>query len=158
MGQGSLAQQIEIYLKNILSGQAFIEIQRSELAEFFRCVPSQINYVLSTRFRPSQGYLVESRRGGGGYLRIVKLKWEKEEQDFLTELFEALDNSLTLQEAEGILERLKEENRLTSREYQMLIALMSRDILDMADANQGAIRAKMLQMALLTLCRDDHFV
>ena len=157
MGQGSLARQIEIYLKEMLSEQAFLEIQRSELAEFFRCVPSQINYVFSTRFRPSQGYLVESRRGGGGYLRIVKLSWEKDEQDLLSELLETLDNSLTQQEAGGILERLKEEKWLTNREYQMLVALMSRDVLDMADKYQDAIRAKMLQMALLTLCRDDYY-
>ncbi len=55
---------IEEFIKDMLKEEDFIEIQRNELAEHFNCVPSQINYVISTRFRPSQGYYVESRRGG----------------------------------------------------------------------------------------------
>jgi transcriptional regulator CtsR len=151
----SLVRQIENYLKKILSEQTLLEIQRNELARFFQCVPSQINYVLSTRFTPSQGYLVESRRGGGGYLRIVKLSWEKKESDRLRDLFEALGNSLTQQEAEGILARLKEEEWLSNREYQLLRALMSREVLDMDPECQDALRAKMLQVALIALRRED---
>ena len=49
------------------------EIQRNELASYLGCVPSQINYVITSRFTPEQGYLVESRRGGGGYTRIYLL-------------------------------------------------------------------------------------
>jgi transcriptional regulator CtsR len=151
----SLVRQIESYIKEILSEQTFLEIQRNELAEFFRCVPSQINYVLSTRFTPSQGYLVESRRGGGGYLRIVKLSWKKTEADRLSDLFAALGDSLTQQEAEGILSRLKEEDWLSNREYQILRALMSREVLDMKPEYQDALRAKMLQVALIALRRED---
>jgi transcriptional regulator CtsR len=151
----SIARRIESYLKEILSEQTFLEIQRNELAEFFRCVPSQINYVLGTRFTPSQGYLVESRRGGGGYLRIVKLSWEKTEQDRVRNLFEALGDSLTQQEADGILARLKEEDWMTGREYQLLRALLSREVLDMESGYQDALRARMLQVALIALCRED---
>jgi transcriptional regulator CtsR len=153
----SIARRIEAYLKSMLSQQAFLEIQRSEIAKDFQCVPSQINYVLSTRFTPSQGYLVESRRGGGGYLRIVKLSWEKTEEDWLTELFEALGDSLTQQETEGILERLKDEQWLSVREYNLVRALLSRDVLDISaqGQDQDTLRAKMLQVALLTLCRED---
>ena len=68
----SLARRIEEYLKRLLSQKEAVEIQRNELAEFFQCVPSQINYVLSTRFTPTQGYLVKAE-GGGGYVRIVKI-------------------------------------------------------------------------------------
>jgi transcriptional regulator CtsR len=151
----SLARRIEAYLKSILSQQAFLEIQRGEIAKSFQCVPSQINYVLSTRFTPSQGYLVESRRGGGGYVRIVKLSWEKAEEDWLTDLFEALGDSLTQQETEGILERLKDEQWLSVREYNLVRALLSREVLDISAQYQDALRAKMLQVALLALCRED---
>jgi transcriptional regulator CtsR len=151
----SLVRQIETYLKEILSERTFFEIQRHKLAETFQCVPSQINYVLSTRFTPSQGYLVESRRGGGGYLRIVKLSWKKTEADRLPDLLEALGDSLTQQEAEGILARLKEEEWLSGREYQLLRALMSREVLDMEPEYQDALRAKMLQAALIALLRED---
>jgi transcriptional regulator CtsR len=154
MSSISLVRQIEAYLKRILSEQTFLEIQRNELAEVFQCVPSQINYVLGTRFTPSQGYLVESRRGGGGYLRIVKLSWTKTGSDRLPELFEALGDSLTQQEAEGVLARLREEEWLSGREYQLLRALMSRDVLDMTEY-QDALRAKMLQVALIALRRED---
>ena len=71
---GTLADEIERYIKKILeaSHDGIVELQRNELALQFSCVPSQINYVLSTRFTTEQGYIVESRRGGGGYVRIVK--------------------------------------------------------------------------------------
>ncbi len=54
------------------------EIQRNELAQTLGCVPSQINYVISSRFTPEQGYTVESRRGGGGYIRIARIKYDKD--------------------------------------------------------------------------------
>ena len=59
-----ISDEIEAFIKELLSTDENIEIQRNELAEQFNCVPSQINYVISTRFGPSQGYYVESRRGG----------------------------------------------------------------------------------------------
>ena len=77
----TLAKQIENYIKQMIdqSEQGFIDIRRSEMAGLFMCVPSQINYVLETRFSNQQGYLVESRRGGGGFVRIIKLSVEGSE-------------------------------------------------------------------------------
>ena len=77
----SLSKEIEQYLKELLSAanSGVLEIQRNMLSEYFHCVPSQINYVLSTRFTPAQGYLVESRRGGGGYVRIVSLQLDDDD-------------------------------------------------------------------------------
>ena len=60
-----ISDEIEAFIKELLEADENIEIQRNELAEHFNCVPSQINYVISTRFNPAQGYYVESRRGGG---------------------------------------------------------------------------------------------
>ena len=69
---------IEDFIKDLFDdNNEYIEIQRNELAEKFNCVPSQINYVISTRFRPSQGYYVESKRGGGGHIRIKKINITK---------------------------------------------------------------------------------
>lgn len=74
----SLADKIEQYLKVLIerSEDKKIEIQRSELAETFDCVPSQVTYVISTRFTEAEGYLTESRRGGKGYVRISRYHWE----------------------------------------------------------------------------------
>ena len=66
---------IEEFIKDLFEDTDNIEIQRNELAEHFNCVPSQINYVISTRFKPSQGYYVESKRGGGGYIKNKKIHY-----------------------------------------------------------------------------------
>src|SRR5690625_1258113 len=70
----NISDIIEEYLKKKLSdkGKNVIEIKRSEIANQFQCVPSQINYVINTRFTIEKGYLVESKRGGGGYIRIIR--------------------------------------------------------------------------------------
>ena len=72
----NISDVIESYLKQILemSQQDILEIKRNEIADKFQCVPSQINYVINTRFTIERGYLVESKRGGGGYIRIMKVK------------------------------------------------------------------------------------
>ena len=68
---------IEDFIKDLLKEEDELEIQRNELAEHFNCVPSQINYVIATRFKPSQGYYVESKRGGGGHIKIKKINVPK---------------------------------------------------------------------------------
>ena len=75
-----MSDVIEEFIKDLFEeDKQLIEIQRNELAEHFNCVPSQINYVISTRFKPSQGYYVESKRGGGGHITIKKVSNTKSE-------------------------------------------------------------------------------
>ena len=69
-----LSNIIEEFIKEMLEESREIELQRNELANRFNCVPSQITYVISTRFSPERGYSVESRRGGGGYIRISRVR------------------------------------------------------------------------------------
>ena len=78
------SDMIEKYLKELLSQAAEIEIRRSEIAEHFGVVPSQINYVIKTRFTESRGYIVESKRGGGGYIRIGKVQFSDHHQTTLS--------------------------------------------------------------------------
>ena len=68
-----LSDTIERFIKDLMSEDAHVELRRNELAQHFGCAPSQINYVLATRFSVDHGYLIESRRGGGGYVRIVRM-------------------------------------------------------------------------------------
>ena len=151
----SLAGQIEKYLKDLLEVQDYIELQRSQLAGIFRCVPSQINYVLSTRFTPTQGYIVESRRGGGGYLKIVKLSWEDMSADHM-EGFPAMEEEgLGQGEAEGVLRRLQEESLITDREFLLLRALLDRQVLEGSRQDQDRLRARLLLTAVNTLFRLD---
>lgn len=150
----SLAGQIEEYLKELLEAQDFVELQRSQLAEIFRCVPSQINYVLSTRFTPTQGYIVESRRGGGGYLKIVKLSWDDLSADDM-DAFSAKDEGIGQGEAEGMLRRLQEEGIITDREYLLLRAMLDRQVLAGERREQDQLRARLLLTAINTLFRMD---
>lgn len=153
----SLAKRIEEYLKRLLAQQDAIELQRSELAETFNCVPSQINYVLGTRFTPAQGYLVESRRGGGGYVKIIKLAWDVFPQYALKDVFEEISiEGLDQWEAEGILKRFYEEELISEREYNILKAVISRETLALKLPERDLIRAKIMQAVLTALCRNDY--
>ena len=151
----NLSNQIEEYLKKLLSNSkdGILEIKRSDLAEIFMCVPSQINYVLSTRFSPNQGYMVESRRGGGGFVRIIKLSMDNETN--LTAMLEtAGQRKVSRQVGEKLVDRLLEEDFLTSREG-MIIKSMINDKLLGSDEKADALRGDMLNAVLLLLLRDD---
>ena len=75
MSGKNTSDNIEAYIKAILEQAGMVELKRSELADVFQVVPSQINYVIKTRFTESRGYVVESKRGGGGYIRIGKVEF-----------------------------------------------------------------------------------
>lgn len=154
----SLVRRIEEYLKKLLLQREAIEIQRNELAEFFNCVPSQINYVLSTRFTPNQGYLVESKRGGGGYVRIVKISWEDLPHYVLKKVFLKIESEPSLDQggAEGLLKRIHEENLITKREYNLLKTIISRETLALDLPERDIIRGKIIQAVLTALCRQDY--
>jgi len=104
----SLASRIEQYIKVLIarSEDGQIEIQRAELAETFACVPSQVSYVLGTRFSQKDGYFIESRRGSKGYVRIAEIRNKGG----------LLDNDLLLQ----LLEEMHNNNLLSGRETEML--------------------------------------
>jgi transcriptional regulator CtsR len=120
-----LANNIELYIRRLLeaSPNATILLQRKELADRFQCVPSQINYVLSTRFTLERGYLVESRRGGGGYLRIRRLDLNRGKVAALLERLHSLSaEGVSLQEALDFIDRLAEAKLVTRREALLMQA------------------------------------
>ncbi|HAG07189.1 MAG TPA: hypothetical protein DCL13_03350, partial [Peptococcaceae bacterium] len=123
-GFSSIADYIASYLRKLIeeSPEGYIEIRRNDLAAQFRCVPSQITYVLSTRFNARTGFLVESRRGGGGYVRIVKLPVGVR-SDQVRRLLEAVGPAISQREAEGVILRLREEEFITPREARLMLAV-----------------------------------
>lgn len=152
----SKAEEIEDYLLRILSRSTtgVVELKRAELSGRFSCVPSQINYVLNTRFTTTRGYMVESRRGGGGYLRIVKLPLDREEG-----LFELLDHmetsSLTQQEAQGLVRRLVEEGFFTPSEGRMILAASSNAVLAVPLEVRVQLRMKMIRASILSKLQEE---
>lgn len=111
----SLADKIEQYIKVLIekSGAGQIEIQRSELAETFSCVPSQVTYVISTRFTQEEGYLTESRRGGNGFVRITRTQWSNK-----------VDNSINRSQINAYLDDLLKRRLIGDQEYTMLVYMV----------------------------------
>jgi len=146
-----LSDLIEAYLKKLIvdSTAGYVEVQRNELANLFNCVPSQINYVLNTRFTSEQGFLVETRRGGGGYVRIVKVSFN-EEQDLGSVLNQTIGQSISQQITDGILHRFYEEQMLSRREVMIIRNTINHAIGKAAPEIRDIFRASLLKIALLT--------
>jgi len=145
---GTLSDSIERYLKGRLSRavEGVIEIRRSEVAEQFDCVPSQINYVLETRFTPQRGYYVESRRGGGGYIRIMRI-YLRQKQSMWESVCEEIGESIDAARADSLVARLEEMGVLNARRALLVRgrSAMKRGISPPWD---GVIRAKLLKSML----------
>ena len=97
-----------------------LEIQRSDLAKRFNCVPSQINYVMSTRFSPERGYIVESRRGGNGYIRITRVRVDR--QTLLMHVINSLGETVDLPSARAILTNLAQSGAVEEDVCRALLA------------------------------------
>ena len=122
------SDMIEKYLKELLTQAAEIEIRRSELAANFGVVPSQINYVIKTRFTLPKGFEVESKRGGGGYIRIVRIQYS-DEHEFLMDLLNKIPEKLTITLLRDLLQLLFNENILAEREGNLFLATLSSPVL-----------------------------
>lgn len=143
---------IEQYLKSVLlnSPDQVVEIGRNELAEKFQCVPSQINYVIATRFTLEKGYLVESKRGGGGFIRIQRIQLPTHGK-IVDHLMRSLSDQVDQETAEGLIEQLAESKLITDREAKMLIAGIHRNTIPLRLPLRDEIRAKLLRAMLMAL-------
>lgn len=148
----NISDIIEQYLKQIidLSGNQIIEIKRSEIADKFDCVPSQINYVINTRFTIERGFIVESKRGGGGYIRIMKVKLH-DEVDVIHQMLQLVKNSISQLNSESIVGRLAEEEIITSREAKLMLSVLDRSVLLTDLPYRDELRARMLKAMLTAL-------
>ena len=124
------------------------EVQRKSLADRFSCVPSQINYVIETRFTPEHGYLVESQRGGGGYIRIVRLMGDK--QRTLLEAARGIGGRLTQNDAARLTRALVSAELLSQREGQLLLSACSDGALAEVDkSGRDRLRAAIFRCAVM---------
>ena len=122
------SDSIEEYIKELLGQSGTAEIQRSNLADAFQVVPSQINYVIKTRFTESRGYIVESKRGGGGYIRIVKVRFS-DKHHMINDLLQNLADQLSEQVFTDLIQLLFDEKIITEREGNLILATASDDVL-----------------------------
>ena len=126
------------------------ELQRSNLAEKFRCVPSQINYVMSTRFSPEHGYIVESRRGGGGYIRITRVHVDR--QTLMMHVINSIGSEIDPASARAILSNLVQSEAIPAQTGKLLVSLLSDAALRSVPKDQRSVlRADLLKQALIHL-------
>ncbi len=154
----SLTDHIEEYLKKLLaiSTRNYVEIQRAELARKFSCVPSQVNYVLNSRFSPERGYLVESRRGGSGYIRIYRVVHPQARiwKDVLREM-EA--GSFEPARAKQFLKRIYEEKFLSRREAQMMsILLQDKHYRGLSREESRELQKRLFQASLEAILKSSY--
>lgn len=146
----NMSDLIENYLKNVLTSQEKVEIRRSEIADQFNCVPSQINYVINTRFTVQQGYLVESKRGGGGYIRIMKVNLVSD-IEVIHSLLAILQEKLSVKQAIHMVHNLYENDIVSKREAELMLVAMDREVLIHAEEKEDLIRSQMMKEFLNSL-------
>ena len=148
-----LSDAIEQFIKDLLNEESSeVELKRNELAEYFGCAPSQINYVLATRFSPDHGYLTESRRGGGGYIRIVRIV-QTGSQRLMYLVNDRIGESLGEDECLRLISQLKEQRMVTADEAALMASAISTRALGVPvpDALKNAMRARMMKSMLMTI-------
>lgn len=143
----NMSDVIEEYLKKFLKSNDQVEIRRNEIAEHFNCVPSQINYVIKTRFTVQQGYIVESKRGGGGYIRIMKVNLI-EEIDIITSLIDLLKPKLSIKQAVHMIHNLYENDIVSQNEAELLLVTMEKDSLELAGDKADYLRSQIMRNIL----------
>lgn len=142
-----IAQRI---LELLAASDGIAEIQRNELAAVMGCVPSQINYVLSSRFTPEQGFMVESRRGGGGYIRITRVHLDR--GGALMHLINSLGGALEPAAARAILTNLQYQQLISPEAMRLMLAALDENAYrECPPALRDRLRASIFKQMLLTL-------
>ena len=145
-----MSDMIEEFIKDLFSEEdSIIEIQRNDLAQQFNCVPSQINYVIQTRFKPSQGYYVESRRGGGGNIKIRKINITK--SNYFMHIINSIEDRLTNQEVDIFISNFLSYQMITETEAKLLKVATSDNVLKLPQPTRDEIRAKIFKNMLVNL-------
>ncbi len=145
----NISDIIENFLLASLKECDRINISRNELADYFACAPSQINYVLATRFTLDRGYLIESRRGGGGYVTLLKVGDKSEILEELVDL--NISDGLSYTRATQLVDRLIDEGYLDGGEGEMVKQLVSDKALVAPGVNKDALRASLIRSLALYL-------
>lgn len=147
----TLSDYIASVIEEMLdAGGGSAEMKRNDLATKLGCVPSQINYVITSRFTPERGYIIESRRGGGGYIRIVRKQLSRD--DYLMHFFHATGNSLGEAEANAFISNLYGAGAIDERESAVIsTAVSDRALAALPTEVRNSVRADILRHIILTL-------
>ena len=147
-----LSDNIEQFIKSLLNEyDEMVELQRNELASYFSCAPSQINYVLATRFSPEKGYYIESKRGGGGYIKLTRIDADKQAYISAVLKKDLAGGEITEKKAMELLKNMESVGYIDARTRRLCgVALTDKAIRIPANI-RDKIRANMMKEMLLAL-------
>lgn len=148
-----LSDAIEHFIKELMEEDKQIEVKRNELAQHFGCAPSQINYVLATRFSVDHGYIIESRRGGGGYVRIVRMT-QGANDNMLETLLKRVGTSIDEESANAIIACLHERKLITRREALLMRSAVAKNALQLPVSAKDVLRSSVLRNLLAQVFRN----
>lgn len=149
----NLSNAIAQMITEMLGESSEIEIQRNILAQNLGCVPSQINYVLSSRFTPERGYMVESRRGGGGCIRIVRINYDKD--TLLMKVINSVGDEMSESAVRSHLANLLQHSLINEAQAALILAAVSESNFRVLPSPfEDIVRASIFKKMLLTLAMD----
>lgn len=149
----NISDIIEQFILKTMGDDESVDISRNELASFFSCAPSQINYVLETRFTIDKGFVKESRRGGGGFIKLSKINLDNDE--YVSNLIlESVGDELSQKRLSQILDKLKNEKIISQKEKEIIFSALSDGSLAMPFTIKDNIRAKAFKNVLTTLMKQ----
>lgn len=148
----NLSDIIEGFLKRLLEGSEddILEIQRNELANHFGCAPSQINYVLMTRFTIDRGYYIESKRGGGGSIRITRVSLDGNEY-IKSIISDRIGQYISQKAAESYIDAFLDQKLINQREAAIMKAAVNDKTISVQPQDKDAVRANILKAMLIVL-------
>lgn len=148
-----LSDIIEDFIRDlILCSDGTIELRRNEIANKFKCVPSQINYVIDTRFTNERGYYVESRRGGGGCIIIKEVKVEK--SNYFMHTINSIGDCISQSKAYAFIDNILEYGLINNRELMLMKASTNDKVILVSSQDRDCIRARILKNMIITLVNN----
>lgn len=143
-----LSDAIEDFINSLfkVENEGVVEFKRNSIAKEFNCAPSQINYVLQTRFSANKGYIIESKRGGGGYIKLIKLSIDEEYREVI---FDSIGDSITKYKSDKLIEGLFEEGLIQLNEMKLMkVVLSDRSLERVPQEDRNNLRANIIKNML----------
>lgn len=141
-----ISDSIEKFILELLKDESdWIELNRREISDIFHCVPSNVNYVMETRFSPARGFIVESRRGGGGYIRIKRINAEEDIMGILANIGASID----FNKAVSVIKYFFETDRINQREMNIMLSAVSDKALIINQPERDYVRAAIIKSMIM---------
>lgn len=148
----TISDIIENFILGTMGNNDDVNLSRNELADYFKCAPSQINYVLTTRFNINRGYIIESQRGGGGYIKIERIK--DFDNNYFYKVIENMPKELGYNDAKYILEDLVKKKFMTLEEAKIVSYAISPKALSNPVHLEGSIRSNIMKNTILKVLKE----